>query len=142
MKNLPYLASPPLKRRPGRPPKPLAAPPAASIGPNGVLPLPALVPKVGWRVSEWCNAISCATSSFYNFLDRDPDLIKTVKVGRMTIILTPPEQYLADKYARQQAQGSLARPPAVPGSTAPALSCTCLQCIEHHRLTVRRLPGG
>lgn len=66
----------------------------AQFSKDGSTPAPA-----GRRVAQWCAAIPCSKPSFYNFVRREPDLIKTVKIGSMTIVLTSPVEYLAAQAA-------------------------------------------
>jgi hypothetical protein len=49
--------------------------------------------KKGWRVSEWHPQVGISRSLTYELIkDRR---IKIVKVGRATIIVTPPSEFLA-----------------------------------------------
>jgi len=49
--------------------------------------------KQGWRVSEWHPQVGISRSLTYELIkDRK---IKIVKVGRATIIITPPSEFLA-----------------------------------------------
>jgi len=49
--------------------------------------------KQGWRVSEWHPQVGISRSLTYELIkDRR---IKIVKVGRATIIVTPPSEFLA-----------------------------------------------
>ena len=49
--------------------------------------------KVGWRVHEWYPQVGIGRSTTYNLIEQGK--IKIVKVGRATIIVTPPSEFLA-----------------------------------------------
>lgn len=44
----------------------------------------------GWRIVNWCEAISIARPTFYTLVNRP----KTVKIGRRTIVIESPQAYL------------------------------------------------
>jgi hypothetical protein len=54
--------------------------------------------KVGWRVREWAAAVGCCRAQVYLMLNRGE--LDSVKVGRMRIITTSPDQFLT-KAAQQ-----------------------------------------
>ena len=49
--------------------------------------------KAGWRISEWHPEVGISRSLTYELI-KDKK-IKIVKVGRVTIIITPPSEFLA-----------------------------------------------
>jgi excisionase family DNA binding protein len=49
--------------------------------------------KAGWRIKEWCPQVGISRSLTYELI-RDHK-IKVVKLGRATIIITPPSEFLA-----------------------------------------------
>jgi excisionase family DNA binding protein len=48
--------------------------------------------KVGWRVSEWANAVGLCRATVYNLLAEGR--LRSVKLGAARIILTPPSDFL------------------------------------------------
>jgi hypothetical protein len=53
--------------------------------------------NVGWRIPEWCSAISISRASFY--LLRHPP--GCVKIGARTVVIESPAEYL-NRLAEQQ----------------------------------------
>jgi hypothetical protein len=49
--------------------------------------------KAGWRVREWCGAVGVGRSHLYELLNQKK--VRAVKSGKATIIVTPPQEYLA-----------------------------------------------
>ncbi len=56
--------------------------------------------KAGWRVPDWSDEFGCG-KSYTNRLIKEHK-VKSVKVGAMRIILTPPREFL-ESLAEQQA---------------------------------------
>ena len=57
-----------------------------------------------WRRKEWCAAVGCCPSLYYVLRKHDPDLIEEVKLRNLTLVLTPPLQYLRAQAARRAAE--------------------------------------
>src|SRR4051794_40672105 len=55
--------------------------------------------KAGWRVGEWSGDTGCSRSYTYELLAAKR--IRFVKLGTMTIIVTPPAEFLASLGAEQ-----------------------------------------
>jgi hypothetical protein len=78
---------------------------ACALAPAGMLPAICeqhggkMPPKAGWRVREWAAAVGCCRAEVYLLLNRGE--LASVKVGRMRIITTGPDEFLAK--AAQQA---------------------------------------
>jgi hypothetical protein len=51
------------------------------------------MPKLGWTIGEWLAEIPVSRSKLYSLIDAGS--VRVAKVGRRTIVTTPPEQYLA-----------------------------------------------
>jgi hypothetical protein len=77
--------------------KRVSTPPPAANGPP--------IERAGYEISEWCAAIPCSRTSFYNFQKRDPHLLRSCKLGWKTLVLISPAAYLAAK-AREQEDGT------------------------------------
>jgi hypothetical protein len=60
--------------------------------------------QAGWRIGPWCDAIPCSRAMFYKLEKQDPELLRTCKIGAMTVVLIAPGDYLAAKAARAAEQ--------------------------------------
>ena len=70
---------------------PNAAPPSAPVADPH---------KCAWRIPEYAIALACSRSTVNNLIKRSE--VETVHIGAMTVITTPPREFLARKAAEQK----------------------------------------
>jgi hypothetical protein len=75
--------------------------------------------RVGYRVKEWGEAAGFSNGTVYNLIGADE--IKVARIGRATVILDPPREFLERKAAEQRA-ARLAKAGTDEAATAPAPS--------------------
>jgi len=64
------------------------------LGRDGPTPYDEDEQPVAWRINAWCRQVAdMSRSTFYE--ECQAGRIKTVKMGAMTLVLTPPREYIA-----------------------------------------------
>jgi hypothetical protein len=58
-------------------------------------PKPVEYTRAGWRVNPWADAVGISRSQVYEFIKAG--MVRTVKIGGSRIIVTPPDQFLAEQ---------------------------------------------
>jgi hypothetical protein len=60
--------------------------------------------QLAWRRQVWCRLVGdMSGATFYR--ERAAGIIRTIKIGSSTRVITPPEEYIAAKIAAQAAAG-------------------------------------
>lgn len=76
------------------------------------------VGKSGWRPREFAAAIGCSLAKVWLLVSARE--LQVVRIGRMTIITTPPREFLERKAAEQAAKPAARSKNAPPGRKTPS----------------------